>query len=59
MYDTLDPDLDKKDDEVGNIVFGVNVSPFRQLILKLEFRNLVQGKEKAKQIFGFGIAYAF
>jgi len=59
MYDTLDPDLDKKDDEVGNIVLGVNVSPFSQLVLKLEFRNLVQGKEKAKQIFGFGIAYAF
>jgi len=59
MYDTLDPDLDKKDDTIGNIVFGVNVSPFSQLVLKLEFRNLVQGKEKAKQIFGFGIAYAF
>jgi hypothetical protein len=28
MYDTLDPDLDKKDDTIGNIVFGVNVSPF-------------------------------
>jgi hypothetical protein len=59
MYDTLDPDLDKKDDTLGNIVFGVNVSLFSQLILKLEFRNLVQVKEKAKQIFGFGIAYAF
>jgi len=59
MYDTLDPDLDKKDDTIGNITFGVNVSPFSQLVLKLEFRNLVQGKEKAKQIFGFGIAYAF
>jgi len=60
MYDTFDLNLDEKNDLISNIVFGLNVSPFSQLVLKLEFRNQrIQGEEKSRQIFGFGVAYAF
>ncbi len=60
MYDTFDLNLDEKNDLISNIVFGLNVSPFSQLVLKLEFRNQrIQGEEKSRQIFGFGVAYTF
>ena len=60
MYETFDPDLNKKDDSISNIVLGLNVSPFSQLIFKLEFRNQnEEGVGKARQIFGFGVAYSF